>query len=72
MIFTPVSQIWKCDLERLSELVKVIEEVIVKKHTFLSLRVNPLSLSFCSAVVREKELLSLLTPSLHIMDVLLS
>lgn len=53
-------------------MVKVIEEVIVKKHTFLSLRVNPLSLSFCSAVVREKELLSLLTPSLHIMDVLLS
>jgi len=57
MIFIPVSQIRKCDLERLSELAKVIEEVIAKKHMFLSLRVNPLSLVFCNAMVREKEFL---------------
>lgn len=49
-----------------------IVEVIVKKDRFLSLTVNPLSLNLCNAVVTEKEFLSIVPPSLHVMDALVS
>lgn len=54
MVFMPYHRYENMILERVSELSKVIE-IIAKKYAFLSLRMNPLSLSFCSAVVRKKE-----------------